>query len=413
MNIVVRDKKQNNDLTFGLDPNRPISQSKREVAGQKGVPPEQLRLYFQDELILDLELTPFQLGLKSGDVISVVTTTGTFSIDPSIQEAQILIQRSQKNSDYLNLMMEQDLTFAELLVSENVNKVANALRQKKGLVATNFAPASPSQPANTNQNPWLPAPPRNPAPNSSQPPNPFLFNPNPQQQGSQNAMVNNPLNYGFGGGSTDFDINAQKKIEEAIRQNRINQLQQHAFENYPELFIQTQMLFIMGKVNKITTEIFVDTGAQVTIISKAFAERAGLMRDVDTRYRTLVRGVGSQIALGRLFLLEMFIGNRVFILSATVLEQFGHDVLLGLDMMRRHRCLIDLAQNEIRFGSEQVCAKFLSDYEIGQMKERQNAETIERLQQMVSVNTGDAMRLLEQNDFDVQKAADQFNKEKK
>lgn len=53
------------------------------------------------------------------------------------------------------------------------------------------------------------------------------------------------------------------------------------------------MLFIKGKINHTDIDIFVDTGAQTTIISKDFAQRADLMQFVDKRYSTLVLGVGQ------------------------------------------------------------------------------------------------------------------------
>lgn len=52
------------------------------------------------------------------------------------------------------------------------------------------------------------------------------------------------------------------------------------------------MLFIKGKVNHVEVDIFVDTGAQTTIMSREFAERAGLMKLVDTRFSNIVLGVG-------------------------------------------------------------------------------------------------------------------------
>ena len=52
------------------------------------------------------------------------------------------------------------------------------------------------------------------------------------------------------------------------------------------------MLYINGKVNHVDAFIFVDTGAQTTIISWKFAEKANLMKFVDTWYSTIVLGVG-------------------------------------------------------------------------------------------------------------------------
>lgn len=52
------------------------------------------------------------------------------------------------------------------------------------------------------------------------------------------------------------------------------------------------MLYIHGKINHVDAVIFVDTGAQTTVISKKFAEKANLMKFVDKRYATMYKGVG-------------------------------------------------------------------------------------------------------------------------
>lgn len=102
------------------------------------------------------------------------------------------------------------------------------------------------------------------------------------------------------------------------------------------------MLYIDGKINNTSVTIFVDTGAQNTVISENFAQRANLMQITDHRYSSKVYGVGTQDSVGKIFRLQLEIKGKFFVLSATVLKNFGHDMLLGLDMMTRHHCLIDL-----------------------------------------------------------------------
>ena len=59
------------------------------------------------------------------------------------------------------------------------------------------------------------------------------------------------------------------------------------------MFVPTDMLYIEGKINHVDAFIFVDTGAQTTIISQEFAERANLMKFVDTRHKMMMVGVGE------------------------------------------------------------------------------------------------------------------------
>lgn len=146
------------------------------------------------------------------------------------------------------------------------------------------------------------------------------------------------------------------------------------------------MLFIKGKINHHEIDIFVDTGAQTTIISREFAEKANLMQFVDKRYASLVLGVGQQTSLGRIWQLQLQVKDRFFVLSATVLQSFSHDMLLGLDMMKRHHCIIDLSKNILVFGSEGVYTTFYNEQQVHQMKIKEQEGGVKRIMEVLQVN---------------------------
>ncbi len=108
---------------------------------------------------------------------------------------------------------------------------------------------------------------------------------------------------------------------------------------------------------------FVDSGAQTTIMSAHCAERCNVMRLVDTRFVLFVsrlnahiqmiyehcrlfflcrwagiaKGVGVQRIIGRIHMVQIQIENNFLTTSFSVLEEQPMDMLLGLDMLKRHQ----------------------------------------------------------------------------
>jgi DNA damage-inducible protein 1 len=161
-----------------------------------------------------------------------------------------------------------------------------------------------------------------------------------------------------------FDVEAQKKIEAAIRQKGIDENWAAAVEHNPESFGRVVMLYVDMEVNGVPLKAFVDSGAQSTIISKSCAERCGLLRLLDQRYRGVAHGVGQSEILGRIHVAPIKIGNIFYPCSFMVLDAPNMEFLFGLDMLRKHQCMIDLKDNVMRVGGGEVSVPFLQEKDI-------------------------------------------------
>eukprot|EP00525_Craspedostauros_australis_P001925 CAMPEP_0198120338 /NCGR_PEP_ID=MMETSP1442-20131203/28698_1 /TAXON_ID= /ORGANISM="Craspedostauros australis, Strain CCMP3328" /LENGTH=275 /DNA_ID=CAMNT_0043778975 /DNA_START=96 /DNA_END=923 /DNA_ORIENTATION=- len=120
------------------------------------------------------------------------------------------------------------------------------------------------------------------------------------------------------------------------------------------------MLFVLCELDDRVVEMLVDSGASTSAISSTMMERLSLQHKMSPHVAGQASGVGSARILGALENICCSIGQVEFRLFFMVLESPVPFLILGLDQMRRFKCVIDLDSNSLRFGgADGVSAPFM------------------------------------------------------
>lgn len=195
---------------------------------------------------------------------------------------------------------------------------------------------------------------------------------NPQR--FKEKLLEQFMQYGGANGSQEEELRrleadpdsaeSQERILEIIRQRQIDGNMQLAMDIMPESFVPVSMLYVQIKVNGHNVQAFVDTGAQTTIISTRLAEEVGIAKLIDKRFQGEARGVGTGKIRGKIHSVPINFGDSTIDLPCSlVVLDAGVDFLLGLDILRRYKCQIDLGRDCLVVGGN-IEAKFLHDSEV-------------------------------------------------
>ncbi|PWA97487.1 ubiquitin family protein [Artemisia annua] len=356
-------------LTLEVDPDESVENMKALLEIESQVPLQQQQLLYNGKEMRNAE-TLNGLGVTDGDLVMMVSSSRnevnsnevTLNPDGSAVNPAAFQQQVRNNSNMMAQLFQSDPELAQVILGNDLNNLQDILRVRHRQRSEH----------------------------------------NRQKEEEMALLLADP-----------FDVEAQKKIEAAIRQHPpsrsstpspsalhrdalsvggpvvlhhpdvasfkkgIDENWAAALEHNPEAFAKVVMLYVDMEVNGVPLKAFVDSGAQSTIISKTCAERLGLLRLLDQRYKGIAQGVGQTEILGRIHVAPIKIGTIFYPCSFLVLDSPNMEFLFGLDMLRKHQCIIDLKDNVLRVGGGEVAVPFLQEKDIpnrfldeeGQLKE--------------------------------------------
>mmetsp|Transcript_46529 Transcript_46529/g.110190 ORF Transcript_46529/g.110190 Transcript_46529/m.110190 type:complete len:244 (-) Transcript_46529:10-741(-) len=114
----------------------------------------------------------------------------------------------------------------------------------------------------------------------------------------------------------------------------------------------SDMLYVPAKLAGRPVDLFVDTGAQSSVISEGIVNQLGLANRMNRMVWGTVHGVGTASVVGQLSGIPVEVGSSgvEFAMSFLVLNTTQPLLILGLDQMRKFKVLVDLDRQELTFG---------------------------------------------------------------
>ncbi|XP_050246196.1 protein DNA-DAMAGE INDUCIBLE 1 isoform X3 [Quercus robur] len=282
-------------ISLDVDPHESVENVKALLEVETSVPLQQQQLLYNGKEMKNIEKLS-ALGVKDEDLVMMISAAASsaptnnlsFNPDGSAVNPGAFQQHIRSDSNLMAQLFQNDPELAQAVLGNDLNKLQDLLRERH------------RQKSDLRR----------------------------QQEEELALLYADP-----------FDVEAQKKIEAAIRQKGIDENWAAALEHNPEAFARVVMLYVDMEVNGFPLKAFVDSGAQSTIISKSCAERCGLLRLMDQRYKGIAQGVGQSEILGRVHVAPIKIGNIFYPCSFTVLDspKPNMEFLFGLDMLRKHQ----------------------------------------------------------------------------
>merc|ERR1711920_742897 len=107
---------------------------------------------------------------------------------------------------------------------------------------------------------------------------------------------------------------------------------------------------VIGK--DVCVEMMVDTGAQTSVMSLSLARQLGMEQRIDRRHMGIAAGGGRAKIVGKLVGVICELVQVEFVMNFSVLDVPDKLLLLGLDLMRKYKCVVNLDKDTLVFGGE-------------------------------------------------------------
>lgn len=118
----------------------------------------------------------------------------------------------------------------------------------------------------------------------------------------------------------------------------------------PSPMAGNDLIFVKAETNGGTFEMVIDTGSQITVMSEPMMKKLRLEDRLDRSRSGVAKGAGSANILGDIRKQKIKIHNLDLVFDFTVVQMGVPLLLLGMDNLRKYRCIVDLDRYCVVFG---------------------------------------------------------------
>lgn len=124
------------------------------------------------------------------------------------------------------------------------------------------------------------------------------------------------------------------------------------FSSNPFAASSSHMAIVPCTIGNICIEMLIDTGAQTSVLSMPIVRKLGLTNRLDRRYMGVAAGVGQARISGKInnVVCAFGVGHVEFPMDFIVLDIKDDLIIIGLDQMRKYKCLVDMESEKLIFG---------------------------------------------------------------
>ena len=144
-------------------------------------------------------------------------------------------------------------------------------------------------------------------------------------------------------------------VSNDLEQNILcNELYDLATSHIPEMLFHSSLIILNGKINSNNIRILLDTGASSCVIFNKTINKLNLSEYIDDRDKIMIRGIGEEKSVGRLWYIELELDNYILPISATILNSDikDFDMILGINFLQTYSANIDFATKTLKLNNE-------------------------------------------------------------